>query len=238
MKRKTAILQSNYIPWKGYFDIINSVDKFIFYDDVQFTKNDWRNRNKIKTPNGVLWLTIPARQISLSQKIKDTTIANTNWNKKHWNSIKMNYSKSKYFLDYKDVFEDLYMNIKTTFLSEVNYLFISKICEILDIKTNFSWSTDYITTEGKTERLVDLCKQTNANVYISGPAAKDYIDESMLKSANIDVYYFDYSGYPEYSQMFGDFIHEVSILDLIFNEGPNSYKFMKSFKNNEFYLQT
>src|SRR4051812_22240537 len=107
--KKVAILQSNYIPWKGYFDLINMVDEFIIYDDVQYTKNDWRNRNKIKTPNGLLWLTIPTRQLSLSQKIIDTQIADNHWNKKHLSTIKQFYSKAPFYKLYQSFIEELYM---------------------------------------------------------------------------------------------------------------------------------
>lgn len=133
--KKVAILQSNYIPWKGYFDIINSADIFIFYDEVQYTKNDWRNRNLIKTPNGIQWITIPVYQKSLNQKICETKVSFNKWNKKHWNTLKANYGKAIKFKDYKDQFENLYCNITTNYLSEINKLFISEINKILDINT-------------------------------------------------------------------------------------------------------
>jgi len=107
VQKKVAILQSNYIPWKGYFDIIAMVDEFIFLDEVQFTKNDWRNRNKIKGPSGPVWLTIPVRHESLSQKIQDTQIASRNWSKKHWNAISLYYSRAKAFNEYKDIFREM-----------------------------------------------------------------------------------------------------------------------------------
>ena len=140
--KKIAILQSNYIPWKGYFDLINMVDEFIFYDEVQYTKNDWRNRNKIKTPQGIQWLTIPVRQENLEQKIKDTKISDKKWNIKHWRTISQNYSKAKYFKDYKDIFEELYLTCDEEYLSEINYKFITTINEILGIKTKLRWSRD------------------------------------------------------------------------------------------------
>ncbi|HIP48251.1 MAG TPA: hypothetical protein EYG92_04705, partial [Lutibacter sp.] len=129
--KKIAILQSNYIPWKGYFDLINMVDEFILYDEVQYTKNDWRNRNKIQTKQGVQWLTIPVRQKELSQLIKDTKITDKKWGKKHWATIRQNYSKAKYFKEYKDIFEELYLNCEEQYLSQINYKFIVVINEIL-----------------------------------------------------------------------------------------------------------
>jgi len=227
--KKVAILQSNYIPWKGYFDIINSVDEFILYDDMQYTKNDWRNRNRIKAPDGLLWLTIPVYH-SLSQKINETKISNKTWGKKHWKTISQNYSKAKYFKEYKDIFEKLY-NIEEEYLSIINYNFIIEINKILNIKTKISWSTDYKLVEGKTERLVDLCRQSSTTEYISGPSAKDYINEELFYNENIKIKWIDYSGYLEYKQLFPPFEHGVSIIDLVFNEGINAINYMK-YKNN------
>ena len=227
--KKVAILQSNYIPWKGYFDIINTVDEFILYDDVQYTKNDWRNRNQLKTPNGKLWITIPIHQKKLGQKINETLVVNDIWRKKHWKTIIQNYSMAKYFDDYSELFEKLYLGSNEKLLSNINYRFIVAICRVLGIKTKISWSMDYNLVEGKTERLVDICKQTGADEYISGPSAKGYIDEDFFKESGIKLRYMDYSGYPEYNQLFPPFEHAISIIDLIFNEGPNAQKYMKSF---------
>ena len=227
--KKIAILQSNYIPWKGYFDMINMVDEFILYDEVQYTKNDWRNRNKIKTSQGVQWLTIPVRRENLEQKIEDIKITDKKWNVKHWRSLTQNYSKAKYFKEYKDIFEELYLNSNEEHLSQINYKFIVVICKILDIKTKIRHSTEFNLIDGQTERLLGICKDCNTDVYISGPAAKDYFDEALAKKENIKVEWMNYSNYPEYQQVFEPFEHGVTILDLIFNEGENATKFMKSF---------
>ncbi|HDQ16304.1 MAG TPA: hypothetical protein ENN45_04525 [Bacteroidetes bacterium] len=226
--KKIAILQSNYIPWKGYFDIINSADEFILYDTAQYTKNDWRNRNIIKTFQGKNWITIPVKH-SISQKINEIKIHDKKWNIKHWKTLSANYSNAKYFGYYKELFENLYLNITETFLSKINYLFITEITKILNINTKISWSTDYIIEGERSEKLVNICKQAGANEYISGPTAKCYLNESLFEKENIKVTWFDYSDYPEYSQLFPPFEHGVSILDLIFNEGQNAPKFMKSF---------
>lgn len=228
--KKIAILQSNYIPWKGYFDLINMVDEFIFYDEVQYTKNDWRNRNKIKTPQGIQWLTIPVRQESLEQKIKDTKISDKKWNIKHWRTISQNYSKAKYFKDYKDIFEELYLTCDEEYLSQINYKFITTINEILEIKTKLRWSSEFELVDGQTEKLLGICKDCNADIYLSGPAAKDYFNEDLAKQENIKVEWMDYSGYKEYEQLNPPFEHGVTILDLIFNEGDKAKEFMKSFK--------
>ncbi len=232
-KSKTvAILQSNYIPWKGYFDMINMVDEFILYDDVQFTKNDWRNRNIIKTQNGLKWLTIPVLKNSLSQTIRETTVVDKRWTKKHWNSIVTYYAKASHFHEYKDLFEELYLECTEHYLSLVNYRFIEAICIILEIKTKLSRSMDYNLIEGKTERLVDLCQQAGANKYVSGPAARDYIEQRLFDEAGIEVRYMDYSGYPEYNQLYPPFKHAVSIIDLIFHVGAEAELYMKSFRKS------
>lgn len=230
MGKKLAVIQSNYIPWKGYFDIINMVDEFILFDDAQFTKRDWRNRNVIKTRDGLQWLTIPVEvKGKFYQKINETRINDLNWGKDHWNKILHNYSRARYFNEYKEIFRELYHKIDTNMLSIVNFKFLKTICEILGIKTKLSWSSDYVLIEGKTERLISICQQAGADIYYTGPTAKDYMEEDKFKKANIEIVYYDYSGYPEYTQLFGDFEHKVSVLDLIFNVGDDSIKYMKSF---------
>jgi hypothetical protein len=229
--KKVAILQSNYIPWKGYFDLINMVDEFILYDDMQYTKRDWRNRNKIKTPQGLLWLSIPVEvKGKYFQKINETKISEKDWAKKHWQQIKQNYSKAKCFNEYKDIFEELYMTYDEEYLSQINYKFITTINEILGITTKIRWSSEFELIAGQTEKLLGICKDCDADIYISGPAAKDYFDEELAKKENIKVEWMDYSGYKEYEQLQLPFEHGVSILDLIFNEGINATKFMKSFE--------
>ena len=229
MGKRIAILQSNYIPWKGYFDLINSVDEFILYDTAQFTKNDWRNRNKIKTPQGVIWLTIPVRH-SFGQTIQETRVIDPTWSRKHWKSLLQNYAKASHFREHEQLFECVYRGISgEQCLSVINYCFLHEVCAILGIRTQITWSRDYRLVDGQTERLVDLCRQAGADEYISGPSAKDYIQEKPFLDAGIKLTYMDYSGYPEYRQLYPPFDHGVSILDLIFNEGPDAPKYMKSF---------
>jgi hypothetical protein len=228
MGKKLAIIQSNYIPWKGYFDIINLADEFILYDHVQYTTNDWRNRNLIKTPTGLQWLTIPVRA-KYGQTINQTAVNGDIWRRKHWKSLVQNYSKAKYFSIYKDLFEGLYLGSSETRLSQINYQFLTAICAILGIQTRISWSTEYRLMEDRTQRLVDLCKQAGCTEYVSGPSAKGYLDEELFCRDSIVLTYMDYEGYPPYSQLYPPFEHRVSVIDLIFNEGPDSPKFMKSF---------
>lgn len=230
MTKRVAIVQSNYIPWKGYFDLIHFVDEFILFDDMQYTRRDWRNRNRIKTRNGVQWLTIPVESKNkYHQKIKDTVVSDLQWGKRHWQSIVHNYARAPYFPRYQETFEGLYLGIQEPFLSLVNYSFLTACCDLLGIRTKLSWSMDYHLVEGKTERLVGLCKQMGATEYLSGPSAKGYIDEALFQAEGIQVRYLDYSGYPEYEQLFPPFEHAVSVIDLIFNTGPEAQKYMKSF---------
>jgi hypothetical protein len=229
--KKVAIVQSNYIPWKGYFDLINMVDEFILYDDMQYTRRDWRNRNIIKTRSGLTKLTIPVQvKGKYFQKINETVISDPGWAKEHWATIIHSYSKAKYFQDYRSFFESLYLECREGHLSKINFRFIDAICRTLEINTKLTWSMDYMLEEGKTERLIALCKQSGASEYLSGPSAKDYMDESLFRKEGIVLRYMDYSGYAEYSQLYSPFEHGVSIIDLIFNEGPNARQYMKSFQ--------
>ena len=228
--KKALITQSNYIPWKGYFDAINMVDEFIIYDDMQFTRRDWRNRNKIKTKDGLIWLTIPVEvKGKYFQKINETVISDPNWGMHHWKTIQYNYHKTPYFTLYKDQFEEAFLNNDKKYLTEINLQFLQLICGILGINTPIRFSKEFELKEEKTERLVDICKKIGATDYYSGPAAKAYMNESLFANENINIHYFDYSGYPEYPQLFNNFAHDVSIIDLLFNEGENAKKYMKSF---------
>jgi hypothetical protein len=229
MSKTVAIVQSNYIPWKGYFDLINSADEFILYDDVQYTRRDWRNRNTIKSPKGSTWLTIPVQvKGKYLQKIKDIVVADDKWSHDHWQSIVHCYAKARYFRDYNDLFGELYQQPEDN-LSRINYRFIAAICQILGIRTTISWSMDFELIGDKTERLVGLCLQAGATNYLSGPAARAYLDEAAFTSKGIEVSYMDYSGYPEYGQLYPPFQSKVSVVDLIFNEGPNAPRYMMSF---------
>ena len=227
-----AISQSNYIPWKGFFDMINSVDEFIIYDDMQFTKRDWRNRNLIKTPNGLQWLTIPVKvKGKYFQKINETEIEGNDWADKHWKTIQMNYSNAPFFKNTESKIQAMYEAAsKERLLSQVNYIFLNGICKILDINTLLRWSSEFNLIDGKTEKLVDICLKTGATSYISGPAAKDYIDEEFFRKSGVNLKWMSYEGYPEYNQLWGGFIHGVTVIDMLFNCDPSSYSNMRSSK--------
>ncbi len=228
MSKKVAILQSNYIPWKGYFDLIAMVDEFIIYDEAQYTKGDWRNRNKVKTSQGPAWLTIPVELKGKHlQKISETKVANQKWRRTHFKTIEMNYRKSPYFENQADWIHDLYHKGEERYLSRINVNFLQEINKVLGIDTVITSSSDYELVNGKSERLLSICLQSNAEEYISGPAAKEYLNTDLFKNENIKVKWMDYSGYDEYPQLYPPFEHGVSILDLLFNTGSDAPKYLK-----------
>lgn len=231
LKPVVLIVQSCYIPWKGYFDLINQSDIFIVFDEVQYTRRDWRNRNRILTRTGAKWLTIPVKSKgNYELRISQMQISNSEWAEQHWQTLSQEYARAPFFKEYRDYFADLYEQAaKLQLLSEINVLFLKEICHLLEIKTQFVSSADFALTEGKTERLVGLCKRVGASTYISGPAAKDYIDEELFVNQGIELVWADYGSYPIYKQMHEPFDHAVTVLDLLFNTGPAFRQYMKSY---------
>jgi hypothetical protein len=226
--KKVAIVQSNYIPWKGYFDMIAAVDEFILYDDMQYTRRDWRNRNQIKTPQGLQWLTVPVKvKGKYHQTIRETEIDGGEWAEMHWKAIVQNYRRTPHFEEVAAVLEPLYCQRRYTHLSALNRAFIDTVCAYLGVATKISNSWDYTLIDGKTERLADLCAQAGGTQYISGPAAGDYIEEHVFKEKGIELAWFEYAGYPQYPQLWGEFVHGVTILDVMFNCGKDTPKYMK-----------
>lgn len=226
--KKVAIVQSNYIPWKGYFDMLAAVDEFILFDDMQYTRRDWRNRNQIKTPQGVQWLTVPVKvKGKYHQSIRETEIDGGDWAAQHWRALVQNYSRSKCFKEIADILEPLYLGQSYSHLSQLNRIFLEVICKYLEIDTVIKWSWEYQLVEGKTERLASLCSQAGGAAYISGPAARDYIDPTIFEVAGIELNWFDYTGYEKYPQLWGEFVHGVSVLDLLFNCGRDSRRYMR-----------
>ena len=227
--KKLLVTQSNYIPWKGYFDGIRAVDEFIVYDEVQYTRRDWRNRNKIKTEQGTQWLTIPVEvKGKYHQKISETRISDTSWAQSHWSTITQNYRHAPFFNEYESTLAETYREAADiNLLSEVNIRFLKVICSFLDIDTPFRPSSEFELVEGKNERLLSVCQQAQATEYYSGPSAKKYMDLEAFSDAGIDVHFFDFANYPEYRQSHPPFEHAVTILDLLFNEGPNTVSFLK-----------
>lgn len=231
--KTVAVIQSNYIPWKGYFDIIHDVDLFLFYDDVQYTKRDWRNRNKIKTPQGPCWLTIPVGS-SMSRLVCEVEPVHSRWAEKHWSTIKQTYSKTSYFKQYQDFFEYVYLEKEWTNLSELNQFLIRTISvDFLAIKTEFKDSREFVVIDQKLDRLINLLQKVGAAAYVSGPSAKTYIDEEVFAESGIELIYKDYSGYPIYPQLFPPFEHNLSVLDLLFNCGPDAPYYIWGWRDSE-----
>ncbi len=223
LSMRVAVLQSNYIPWKGYFDIIHDVDTFVFYDDVQYTTNDWRNRNRIKTAQGVQWLTIPVGKHMHRLTCDVELPIDELWAHDHWRKIEVAYARAPFFANYRDYLRSLLLDRAWTNLSSLNQTMTIRIArDLLGISTRFDSSVSYNLQGVKSERLLNLLKQVGAREYVSGPAARNYLDEQAFQDAGIEVIWKDYSGYPQYVQLHGDFHHDVTVLDLLFHTGPDA----------------
>jgi len=222
--KQVAILQSNYIPWKGYFDIIRASDEFVIYDEAQYTKHDWRNRNLIKTQSGPKWMAIPIlSKGKLGQRIDEAKVASRTWAKDHWRTLVHNYSRAPFFEQYAATFEQAYNDAANEDrLSPINRGFLELVCKILNIQARLTSSLDYPTSGPATARVVEMCRMAGATSYLSGPNARNYLQEQEFKDAGVELKWMDYSGYPEYPQLFPPFEHQVSVLDLIFNVGPEA----------------
>ncbi|MDH5888515.1 WbqC family protein [Vibrio splendidus] len=223
---KVAILQSNYIPWKGVFDMISQVDKFIFFEDVDYTNRDWRTRNKIRTKGDSKWLTVPVKKMPRGTKIFEISILNDGkWQRKHKSTIKQEYSKARYFKEYEWVLDEIY-DKEWDSLSDFNISITKLLCEVIGIKCDFLNSINIKSHGDKDDKLISICKEVGATCYLSGPAAKSYIDPGKFENENIELSYIDYSKYPEYEQLHSGFEHFVSVLDVIFNCGPKSKEYI------------
>jgi len=221
MPIKIAIIQSNYIPWKGYFDIINQVDHFVFLDSAQYTVRDWRNRNRLKSPQGIKWLTIPNNGTQ-SIRINKVEIDNSvDWRKKHLSFMEMNYSKTEYFCDVYPIIRSWYYQKDWVNLSEFNQFIIKEICWRVGIKTEFHSSEEFELINGKNEKIINLIKQLKGDLYLSGPAALSYLEDELFVAAGIELKIMEYCNYPTYNQPWADFSHHVSVLDLLFCRGWN-----------------
>ncbi len=228
--KKVSITQSNYIPWKGYFDCINLVDDLVLYDEVQYTRRDWRNRNQIKTPEGLKWLSIPIQvKGRYRQSIREARVSDPTWSARHWETLRHAYARTPGFQRYGELFGDLYRDIASDSLSEINERFIRTVCEILGIRTRIHRASRFTLPRDRSRRLVSICEQLGATDYYTGPSAAAYLDESPFERAGIEVHYLDYTGYRFYPQHHGPFEHAVSILDLLFNVGPDAPNYMKTF---------
>ena len=226
---KCVILQPSYIPWRGFFDQINRADVFVFYDDVQYDKHGWRNRNQIKTAQGRQWLTIPVHSAGVVEKaipIKQVEIDwSKPWNKAHWKALTFAYGRAPFFRKYAALLEPFYQR-QDVFLADFTIDLTVALARELGIRhTRFIRSSEIEVTGQKTDRLVQILVQLGVNHYISGPSAKDYIETDKLAFAGITLEYLDYH-YPEYPQLHPPFDASLSILDLLFMTGSDAMRYI------------
>jgi hypothetical protein len=230
-EKSIAILQSNYIPWKGYFDLMVAVDEFLIFDEVQFTRRDWRNRNKIVVQGAVKWLTIPVKTKGrYLEPIEEIETDGHDWAEQHWKTIKHAYKRTAHFAEYQPILEAAYQKAADLIrLTEINELFLRTIAGLLDIATPIARANVVPrTTQLPTDRLVEICLGRHATEYVSGPAARAYIESEKFSNAGVALRYADYSGYPVYEQHATAFEHGVSILDLLMRCGPAARGHLKS----------
>tara|TARA_A100001515_G_scaffold69483_3_gene55247 strand:- start:1086 stop:1784 length:699 start_codon:yes stop_codon:yes gene_type:complete len=228
MRNKIIITQSNYIPWKGYFTTMRHATHIVLYDDAQYTKRDWRNRNKIITQKGPTWLTIPIDvKGKFNQKVNEAKVKNNQWSIDHWNKLRENYKKAPHFKQYSKYFEDIYLKQlpKHEYLSDINRIMLKICIDLLGIEIEILDSREFNIRGGKTGKLINICKDLEADEYFTGPAAKGYMEENLFDENNIKLTYYDLENFPEYNQSWNDFSHFVSVLDMFFNLGDETSKY-------------
>ena len=228
---KFGIIQSGYIPWRGYFDFIDSVDQFVFYDDVQYSKGSWRNRNKVKTPKGPRWLTVPVKYRYPALICETQVDYSSRWEEHHHNVFWENYRTAPFFTDASDILREG-LGYRDQTISALNIRLIKLICRYLKIGTRLVVSNALEIRGAKTDRLIAVLQQLGATAYVSGPSGKAYMDESMFRAAHIRLEYKSYD-YPAYHQLWGDFEGAVTVLDLIANCGPEARRYLTSSSPNE-----
>jgi hypothetical protein len=224
-----VILQPSYIPWRGYFGQIRRTDLFIFYDDVQYDKHGWRNRNQIKTAQGKQWLTIPVHSKGVTEgiPIKEVRIDwSKPWGKTHLKALTFAYNKTPHFKEYLPLLESFY-NRRDECLADFTIETTILLSRELGItSTRFLRSSELPGIHGvKTERLIQILKHVDAKHYISGPSARDYVEQEKFDEAGITLEYMEYN-YPEYPQLYPPFDPYVTILDLLFMAGKDSLNYM------------
>lgn len=221
--RTIGILQPGYLPWLGFFEQIYKSDVFVIYDDVQYDKEGWRNRNRIKTANGIQWLTVPVYvKLSESPLIMDVRIDNKdNWRKKHFNSIKMSYSKSPFFKEYINIFEEAY-STHWDLIVDIDMFFILKLADCLGMGDKKIVRSSTLGISGdRDNRLISICKELGADTFYEGAAGKNYIDVDYFARNGVKVEFQEYR-HPIYKQLYGDFVPYLSVIDLLFNHGSES----------------
>lgn len=229
---KAVIMQPTYLPWMGYFDLMDQSDVFVFLDNVQFSRQSWQQRNKIKTKNGELWLSIPVIR-KYPQEIKEVKINNSQpWQEDHLKAITFNYSKAEHFNEYIDSFRKIYSE-KTENLINFTIPIILRIKDILGINCKIIRASELDAEGKKVDLLIDICRKIGAEEYLSPLGSMEYIEENNLfKKENIKLEYHKFN-HPKYPQLWGEFIPYISVIDLLFNCGPDSMKCIKEGRENK-----
>lgn len=214
--------QPVYLPWLGLFHKIYMAEKFCIFDIVQYQKKDYNNRNKIKTNAGPIWLSVPVESKDhLEKKICDIRIINDGWNRKHFKSIYLAYQKSPYFEQYIEGLERLLVNTHYDFLCDLNAAGLRFLLQALGIDRPILKASDYDFSGSKSDLVLDMCIKLGAKDYIFGALGKDYADHDSFARNGIKIYFQEYQ-HPIYNQLHGSFEPYMSVVDLLFNEGPNS----------------
>ena len=218
-----AIIQSCYVPWKGFFDLIGRCDEYVIFDRAQYVKRHWHNRNRIKTTSGLEWLTIPVITKGRYEQPIDEVEIEKSWAEKHWRALELAYRRAPFFEPLAPIVRGWYERAdKQERLTTVNELFLREIAALLGLRTRIVRDTVYSVRGSKSERLLEIARAAGADRYLSGPSAKAYFDERLFTAAGIEVEWMTYQGYPEYPQLHGVFEHAVSVLDLVFCTGPQA----------------
>ena len=225
---RISIIQSCYIPWKGFFDLIGRCDEYVIFDSAQYAKRHWHNRNRIKTANGVEWLTIPViTKGRFEQRIDEVEIEKP-WADKHWRTLELSYKRAPFFEQLAPAVRAWYERAdREARLTDVNAIFMMGIAKLLGLRTRMVRDRAYPGMGPKTERLLGIALAAGADHYLSGPSARGYFDESMFQTAGVMPEWMSYEGYPEYKQLHGAFEHGVTALDLLFNTGSDAARYLK-----------
>ncbi len=223
-----TVHQPQYLPWAGYFDKIDQSDIFVILDNVQFKKNEWQNRNRIKTSQAWQWITVPILH-SFPEEIRRIRIDNkTEWGRKHLNTLITNYSKTRFFRDYITFFEDIY-NREWDYLVDLNMEIIYYLINVLGLKKEIILSSSLQLSKEPTGRLIDICKLIGEDTYLSGQGGQNYMNMDRFREEGIKVIFQDFK-LPSYNQLFGDFVPYLSIIDLLFNHGEESIDIIRRYR--------
>lgn len=227
--RRVAIVQSCYLPWKGYFDLIASVDAFVIYDCVAYSRSGWRNRNRIKTERGTAWITVPVRSAPLGTPIDEIVVADRDAPRRHWDAIRRSYGAQPGYPVLERMVSDRLLAPSPERLSVLNRELLDACCRLLAIETPIHDARSFPDLpEDRQERLIAICRALGARRYLSGPAAAAYLDVERFLAAGIAVDWMRYGGYPEYDQPHPPFDHAVSIVDLVACTGEAARRYVRS----------